>query len=127
MLAAVCIASAAAAPAAQHGAPMHRAAPVFRPSPAQYGAPHGGNVGRPVHVAPAYTPPPPHFQGNPEFRRVNPGLPPNNPGALRPNLPLNNPSALRPNFPATNPGAAGLMSTPGAATPIQQGAPPSQR
>jgi hypothetical protein len=124
MLAAIgCIASSAAAPAAPHGAPMHRAAPVFRPSPAQYGAPHGGNGG-PVHVAPAYTPPP-HFQGNPEFHRVNPGFPPNNAGALRPNLPLNAPSALRPNFPAANPGAVGLTATPGAAAPIQQGATPS--
>jgi hypothetical protein len=149
MLAAIaCVASSAVAQPgrtamAQHGAPMHHAAPVFRPSPVQYGGPHAGNAGRPVHVAPAYAPPPqqPHFQANPEFHRVNPALPPNNPpfnaGALRPNLPLNNPNALRPNFPAGNPGAyqqslpanspgaVGLTATPGNPSLIQQGATPS--
>jgi hypothetical protein len=148
-----CVASAAAPAAhpggtvtaqAQHGAPMHRAAPVFRAFPIQYGAPHPGNAGRPVHVAPAYTPSPQpnHFQVNPEFHRVNPALPPSNPGVLRPNLPLNAPSALRPNFPVANPGehqlsppANTLGANPGTlgpmATPpgnqhlIQQGATPS--
>jgi Beta/Gamma crystallin len=109
---------------AQHGGALHHAVPVFRPAPVQYGAPHPGNAGRPVHVAPAFTPSQQHsFPVNPEFHRVNPGLPPNNPGATRPNLPLNGPSALRPNFPAYTPSVQSpLAGNPAAA----QGASPSQ-
>jgi hypothetical protein len=138
------VASAAQAQAAHPGAPhgggalMRRAAPVFRPAPAQYVPQHPGNAGRPIHIAPAFTPPQQHsFPINPEFHRVNPGFPPNNPAGLRPNLPLNNPSALRPNFPVNTPGGQNLpagmpgapgltTATPGHQNPIPQGATPSQ-
>jgi Beta/Gamma crystallin len=106
------------------GAPMHHAAPVFRPAPAQYGPLHPGNAGRPpVHAAPAFTPPPQHFPVSPEFHRVNPGLPLNNPSALRPNFPVNTPGGQNP--PAGNP-AAGLTAAPGHQNLIPQGATPSQ-
>jgi hypothetical protein len=117
---------------------MHHDAPVFRPAPAQYGPPHPGNAGRPVHVAPAFVPQPQQhgFPVNPEVHQVNPGFPSNNPGAQRPNLPLNNPAVLRPNFPAYSPSmqnpSAGNQAAPGSTTAmpgqqnlIPQGATPS--
>jgi Beta/Gamma crystallin len=91
--------------AAQHGAPSRHAAPVFRASPVQYSPAHPGHTARPVQIAPAFPQQQQHnFQTAPEMRQVNPGLPLNNPSALRPNLPISNPSALPPNVPVAAPG-----------------------
>src|SRR5579871_6404921 len=122
---------------AQHAAPFHHAAPVFRPpvfraAPIQYAPPRG--AGRPVQVErPFVAVPHNNFHAvNPNPHVFNPGRPFNNPAAQRPSLPFNNPSALRPNLPlnpgahepdlhANNPGAftpAPLLSNP---NPVQQG------
>jgi hypothetical protein len=96
----------------QHTAPSQQPAPAFHPAPVQRVVPH---VVMPpsapsAHVMPTFTQPQNNnnFQAvNPSVQHVNPGLPLNNPGALRPNLPLNNPSALAPSLPPNNPSTLG--------------------
>jgi hypothetical protein len=127
MLAAAGALSTADAPAAQpgrpvmaqHAAPLHHAAPVFRPAPLQYAPPRWTGASPPVR-APAFTAPPGggvHAVNPPPPHHFNPGLPLNNPAALRPNLPFNNPGALRPNFPLHNQDAVREPGLPGNGPP----------
>jgi Beta/Gamma crystallin len=85
---------------AQHAAPFQRAAPMFhaptmqRVAPGVVGPPSTvrPNVTRPLSVNPTFRPPPNNAEITPSVQHVNPGLPFNNPSALRPNL--DNASAL---------------------------------
>jgi Beta/Gamma crystallin len=96
----------------QHTAPFQQPAPAFHPAPVQRVVPHVVTPpsAPPAHVMPPFTQPQNNnnFQAvNPSVQHVNPGLPLNNPSALRPNLPLNNPSALAPSLPPNNPSTLG--------------------
>jgi hypothetical protein len=89
-------------PAAQQAAPLHYAAPVFRPAPIQRAPSHWTGGGAPMRAPQFPSPPGGGFHAvNPAPLYVNPGLPLNNPGALRPNFPIHHPDA------AHEPGFAG--------------------
>jgi hypothetical protein len=105
-----------ARPAMGRAAPLSHAAPAFRPAPIQH-APSHWTGGSPPVRAPAFTPPPGGgvHPVNPPPHYVNPGLPFNNPSALRPNLPAN--GALRPNFPLHHQDAEREPGAPGNAPP----------
>ena len=99
----------------QHTTPFQQPAPAFHTAPVQRVAPVMPLSAPPVRVMPTFTQPQNNnnFQAvNPSVQHVNPGLPLNNPSALRPNLPLNNPSALAPSLPPNNPSAVGPNPPP---------------
>ncbi len=99
----------------QHTTPFQQPAPAFHTAPVQRVAPVMPPSAPPVRVMPTFTQPQNNnnFQAvNPSVQHVNPGLPLNNPSALRPNLPLNNPSALAPSLPPNNPSAVGPNPPP---------------
>jgi hypothetical protein len=109
---------------AQHAAPFQRGAPMFhgpamqRVAPGVVGPPSmfHPNVSRPL-VNPPFRQPHNNGEITPSVQRVNPGLPFNNPSALRPNLdngstPHNNVQEVTPSVQRVNPSLP--SSTPSA-------------